>query len=166
MENLNVAASAVHLDLAQPIERDHLHHHDARDHRLYGWAAARRFGLHYLEMVIAMVLGMVALAPVWSWAGDALGWTTVLDRTDVGSMVMATNMTLAMSAWMRVRGHSWRPIIEMGAAMFLPFAALLVPLWMGLIGHGALMTVGHLLMFVGMALAMLLRRKEYIEHRH
>ncbi|HEX2174491.1 MAG TPA: hypothetical protein VHG70_01155 [Nocardioidaceae bacterium] len=164
MENLNVAVSAAQLD-THPVGH-HTHDRAGHDHTLTRWRAVRRFGLHYLEMVVAMAVGMVALAPLWSWAGDALGWTAVLERHDVGSMVMATNMTVAMGAWMKFRGHTWRPIVEMGAAMFLPFAVLLVPLWMGLIGHGFLMTAGHLLMLVGMVVAMLLRPDEYIHHHH
>jgi hypothetical protein len=160
MENAHMAVPA-----------DQVHQHAGHDqaheqHRVTGWTAVRRFGLHYLEMVVAMAVGMIVLAPVWSWAGGLFGWTAALDRADVSSMVMATNMTVAMGAWMKVRGHTWRPIVEMGAAMFLPFAVLLVPLWMGLIGEDALMTFGHLLMLAGMAVAMLLRPAEYIHHRH
>lgn len=153
--------------MAVPAGNTHQHaQQQTGQHTVTGWAAVRRFGLHYLEMVMAMTVGMIALGPVWAGAGHLLGWTAVFDRADVGSMVMAANMTVAMGAWMRFRRHGWRPIAEMGAAMFLPFAALLVPLWMGLIGHGALMAVGHLLMLVGMAVAMLLRPAEYIHHRH
>ena len=74
---------------------------------------------------------------------------------------MATNMTVAMSAWMKIRGHGWRPIVEMGAAMYVPFLVLFVPLALGLIDTGALMLWGHLLMLPAMAGAMLLRPHEY-----
>lgn len=76
-------------------------------------------------------------------------------------MIMATNMTVAMSAWMRFRGHGWRPIVEMNAAMYLPFPVLFVPLELELIDAGALMLWGHLLMLPAMAVAMLLRPYEY-----
>ncbi len=87
--------------------------------------------VHYVEMVIAMAVGMVALHPVWTFAFDALGWSAVLDRPEPMALVMATNMTVAMSAWMKFRGHGWRSIVEMGAAMYLPFIVLFVPLWAG-----------------------------------
>ncbi|MFE9311973.1 hypothetical protein ACFYM5_30645 [Streptomyces sp. NPDC006706] len=45
-----------------------------------------------------------------------------------GAMITATNMTVAMSAWMRFRGHRRRPIVEMGAAVYVPFLVLFVPL--------------------------------------
>lgn len=126
----------------------------------------RRFTLHYLEMVVAMAVGMIALGPVEKLLFDALGWSAVTGRHDLGAMLMAANMTVAMGAWMRVRGHTWRPVSEMGAAMFLPFAVLLVPLWLDLIGYGALMLWGHVLMLVGMLVAMLLRTDEYVGHCH
>ena len=77
------------------------------------------------------------------------------------ALIMATNMTVAMSAWMKVRRHGWRPIAEMGAAMYVPFLVLFVPLALGLIGTGGLMLWGHLLMLPAMAAAMLLRPHEY-----
>jgi hypothetical protein len=125
-----------------------------------------RFIRHYLEMVVAMAVGMVALAPIWSWATDALDASALLDRPDIGALVMATNMTIAMSAWMRYRGHGWAPITEMGAAMYLPFLALFVPLWTGAISADTLMIAGHLLMLPAMALVMLLRLDEYTTHTH
>jgi flagellar biosynthetic protein FliP len=92
---------------------------------------------------------------------EDLVWPAMTTRADVGVMVMATNMSLGMAAWMRFRGHSWRGIAEMSAAMYLPFAVLLVPYWAGLTGEGVLMTWGHLLMLPAMALVMLLRPAEY-----
>lgn len=125
------------------------------------------FTRHYLEMVVAMILGMVLLGPVWNWLTGTAGVSAVFDRPDVASLVMATNMTVAMGAWMKFRGHSWAPIIEMGAAMYLPFIVLFVPLWMGLIDGHTVMAAGHLLMLPAMALAMLLRLDEYTQdHAH
>lgn len=128
--------------------------------------ALRRFTRHYLEMVVAMVVGMVVLGPMESAALGALGWSAALDRPDLNALVMATNMTLAMSAWMRWRGHTWTPIAEMAAAMYLPFVVLFVPLWLGAISAGTLMVAGHLLMLPAMAVAMLLRRDEYTHAHH
>ena len=112
----------------------------------------RSFLLHYAEMLVAMVVGMVALG----WV-EGLFWPGLMDRVDVGALVMATNMAVGMGAWMRVRGHAWRGIGEMSAAMYLPFLALLVPYWAGGIPGGAVMLWGHVLMLPAMALAMLAR---------
>ena len=123
--------------------------------------ATGRFIRHYLEMVIAMFVGMGVLWPVWLglfWLG---GQSQLADRTDVDAITMAIDMSVAMAAWMRFRGHAWTPILEMCAAMMLPFVVLLVPYWYGAVGRGAVMAVGHSAMFVTMLLAMLWRRDEY-----
>jgi putative intracellular protease/amidase len=50
--------------------------------------------------------------------------------------------------------------------MFVPFLILLVPYWFGVLSEHVVMSVGHTLMFVAMALAMLWRHKEYTQHQH
>jgi hypothetical protein len=127
------------------------------EHRL----SAKKFTLHFVEMVVAMAVGMVALHPVWTFVLDAVGAAGLMHNPYSGALIMATNMTVAMAAWMKVRGHRWRPIAEMGAAMYVPFLVLFVPLAVGLIDKGALMLWGHLLMLPAMAAAMLLRPHEY-----
>jgi hypothetical protein len=109
------------------------------------------FAGHYLEMVVAMVVGMIALGPVW----DAL-WPGYADRPDTAALAMATDMTVAMVAWMAVRGHSRRGIALMSAAMVLPFAVLAVPYWAGVMPGSLLMPVAHAAMLPLMAVAMLL----------
>ena len=130
---------------------------DHGKHRL----SVKEFTFHFLEMLVAMVVGMVALHPVWTLVLDAAGAPGLMDNAYTGALIMATNMTVAMSTWMKVRGHRLRPIIEMGLAMYLPFMVLFVPLALGLIGEGALMLWGHVLMLPAMAAAMLLRPHEY-----
>jgi hypothetical protein len=120
----------------------------------------RKLAVHYVEMVIAMAIGMVALHPVWTFAFDALGWSAVLDRPEPMALVMATNMTVAMSAWMKFRGHGWRSIVEMGAAMYLPFVVLFVPLWAGVLSEDGMFLWGHVLMLFAMAGAMAIRPHE------
>ena len=109
-----------------------------------------RFVGHYLEMVVAMVVGMVALAPLWPEA-----W---LARGDLHAAAMAVDMTVAMAAWMLIRRHAWPRIVEMSAAMVLPFAVLLVPYWLGALSAGALMIAAHVVMFPLMLVPM--RRSE------
>jgi hypothetical protein len=112
-----------------------------------------RFVGHYVEMAASMVVGMVALGPLWP-----SDW---LARADVDALVMATNMTVAMGLWMCIRRHSWPRTAEMCAVMYLPFVALLVPHWLGALSGSALMMAGHVIMFPLMLVAMLWRRAEY-----
>ena len=134
--------------------------------RLRPTSPVGHFVHHYLQMVVAMLVGMIVLGPVWSLAGDALGITALLQQPEPAVLIMATNMTIAMCGWMRYRGHRWRPTLEMAAAMYLPFLALFPPLWLGTLSPTGLMLYGHLLMLPAMAAAMLLRLGEYTGHHH
>jgi hypothetical protein len=127
-------------------------------------AALRRFALHYIEMLVAMGLGMVLLMPLWRPVLAVVGAAGLLDRATAHLLVMATDMALGMAAWMLVRRHSRAAIIEMTLAMYVPFAVLLVPLWAGALPAAAVSAAGHLLMLPAMALAMLLRAGEYTHH--
>ena len=117
---------------------------------------ALRFARHALEMVIAMVVGMVVLEPVWSFA-----WPGLVENATASVLVMATDMSIGMAVWMRIRGHGAAAIAEMSAAMYLPFLVLLPFQWAGMLPGMALMTVGHVLMVPAMLAAMLRRRHEY-----
>lgn len=128
-------------------------------------ARTGHFVRHYLEMVVAMLVGMIALGPLWSLVGDALGWSAALHLPEPMALVMATNMSIAMCAWMRYRGHGWPATLEMAAAMYLPFLVLFPLLWLGVLSPGGLMLWGHALMLPAMAAAMLWRVDEYTGHR-
>jgi hypothetical protein len=70
-------------------------------------------------MIAAMVVGMTMFYPLLTWVLDRLGRGDLLDAAIPTALVMATSMTLGMSIWMAIRRHSWRFILEMGAAMYL-----------------------------------------------
>ncbi|MGY1704383.1 hypothetical protein ACI79C_07400 [Geodermatophilus sp. SYSU D00697] len=116
---------------------------------------------HYLEMLVAMVVGMVALHPVWDLVLGAFGAGAVLDRPEPMALVMATNMTIGMTLVMRWRRHGWRACAEMAAAMYLPFVLLFGPMWAGVLSPGGMLLWGHVLMLFAMAGAMALRPSEY-----
>ena len=112
--------------------------------------AVLRFVGHYLEMVAAMVVGMVALAPLWRFASPGLA-----NRPDFETLTMVLDMTLAMGAWMRLRGHSWGHVTRMCVAMDLGFVPVLPLYWLGVLSAEAMEGLGHALMLVLMFLAML-----------
>ncbi|MGS2615051.1 DUF6010 family protein [Micromonospora sp. LZ34] len=120
---------------------------------------ARRLLWHLGEMALAMIAGMLLLGPVWEVAGAPLGLAAVLARPDVTALVMATDMTVGMTVWMRYRRHAWAATAEMAAAMYVPFLLLFAPYWAGLLPADALMLGGHLLMVPAMVLVAL-------RHRH
>jgi hypothetical protein len=123
-------------------------------------AALRPFVLHAIEMVVAMMVGMMLFAPVWD-----LLWPGLTDRADADALVMAVNMAAGMAAWMWLRGHGGQLVAEMSTAMMAPFVVLLVPYWLGLISGGGLLAIGHVGMMVAMVGAMLLRFDAYT-HAH
>jgi hypothetical protein len=126
--------------------------------------ALRRFLRHYLEMIMAMVVGMVVLGAGEAMLLERVGWAETLAQPEPGALIMATNMIVPMAAWMRFRDHGWSAIAEMAVAMYLPFVALFVPLWLGVVSPTGLMVLGHVLMLFAMAAVMWRRRDEYASH--
>lgn len=123
------------------------------------------FVRHYLEMLLAMAVGMVTLMPLWQLViGDqpAVPW---VNSREVESLVMATAMAIPMALWMRFRGHRPAPIVEMSLAMYAGFVALFPLLWLDVLDAGGVMMIGHVLMLVLMLGAMLARYREY-SHSH
>ena len=127
----------------------------------------RRFARHYVEMVVVMFAGMVVLGAPAGWLFGAIG--TSWSRLSPALMVfaMAVTMTVPMVAWMRFRGHAWRPTNEMAASMFIPAFVAMALVWTGVAsGMSTLMIFEHAAMLGGMLVAMLLRRDEYAGAGH
>ena len=133
-------------------------------------ASTRHFIRHYVEMLVAMFAGMVVLGGPALLALGAAGITSAELRSDAPAaflLGMGISMTVPMVAWMRHRGHGWRPSNEMGASMMLPTLGVVALLGAGLVtDFGMLMTIEHTVMFPAMLVAMLLRREEYTGHAH
>jgi hypothetical protein len=109
---------------------------------------------HYLEMVIVMFVGM----------GVVMAIAGMPENDTVALLYMGTSMTVPMLAWMRFRGHGWRPSLEMGAAMMAPTA--IATGLVGTVDYDLLMGVEHVAMLLAMLGAMLHRRDEYTGHAH
>ena len=132
-----------------------------RRRHLAGWLPFIR---HYIEMVLAMVIGMYALMPLWPVAFRAVGAPHLLDHAEPETLSMATGMAIGMAALMAWRRHGWRDIAEMTAAMYLPFVILFPATLAGAMTSGTMMVAGHGLMLVAM-LALMLRRREHYGYR-
>jgi hypothetical protein len=129
---------------------------------------ATHFARHYVEMVVAMFLGMFVLgAPLAALLGvagvDVSSWQT--DARELMLLGMAFTMSVPMAAWMRYRGHGWAPVWEMTASMFVPSFAAIGLLWAGTVNDtDALLYIQHIGMFPSMLVVMLLRLDEYTGH--
>jgi hypothetical protein len=123
---------------------------------------------HYIEMLIAMALGMVVLGGAFAVLLGAVGIDVGDWRDDAPELLllgMAFTMTVPMVAWMRYRGHGWAPAGEMTAAMFVPSFAAIALLWAGVVEDShALLMIQHIAMLPAMLVAMLLRHAEYTGH--
>jgi flagellar biosynthetic protein FliP len=117
---------------------------------------AVRFVLHFAEMMLAMGVGMMLIHPLWGLLVPGLD-----DRPGPDTLLMGVDMAIGMGVWMRVRGHDWRMITEMSAAMVGPFVVLLVPYLVGALSADAYSAAGHVLMVVAMLAIMLVRRHHY-----
>ncbi len=123
-------------------------------HATIGWRPLAR---HYLEMILAMVVGMLVLGALRT----AVGLTVPFEeQPGTAYLLMAIDMSLGMGAWMRYRGHGWAGTLEMCAAMFVPLV-LLPAVWAGAMGAMTFMMVAHVVMPIAMLAVLLRRRGEY-----
>lgn len=120
----------------------------------------RAFLRHYLEMIVAMLVGMIvvggAVRGVLALAGA--GFPDVAELT---ALEMAFDMSVGMVVWMRYRGHGWAGSLEMAGAMFAPAVALFPLLWLGAVAGEDLLVLEHLAMLPAMYLVMRRRRHTY-----
>ncbi|GGZ82329.1 hypothetical protein [Streptomyces bluensis] len=125
----------------------------------HGWW---RFARHYVEMVVAMAVGMLVV-------GAAIRGVLALADVEFSasrhpvpaSLEMAFAMSAGMAVWMRRRGHGWPSVLEMCGAMFVPTLALLPLLRLGVVAPDSMIVLEHLAMLPLMLLVMLRRRGEY-----
>lgn len=127
------------------------------------------FVRHLGEMLLAMVVGMMALGALERGIVAAAG-ASVDDLRDavpeVVALVMAFNMTAGMTVWMRHRGHPWARVAEMAGAMFVPAVAAIVLFWCAVIHSESILALEHAAMLPAMIAVMLLHRGEYSRPVH
>ena len=124
---------------------------------------AVRFAWHFIQMFLAMMVGMVPLGIVL-----ALLRVSNLSKTqpELFASLMALSMVLPMAAWMLLRmGHSVARTTEMSLAMLLP-TVVIVPLCLaGVLPHSAAVGPSMMLMSVAMLADMGFRWRDYAQHR-
>ena len=122
-----------------------------------GW----HFTRHLLEMVVAMMAGMMVLGVAVGILGEPAGEVDLL----VEYGVMGAFMAAPMVGWMRFRGHPWRDGGEMTAAMLVPMLAPVALVEMGVavpgLSGGSLLMLSHVAMIGGMVALMLYRFDRY-----
>lgn len=159
------------LDVREEVAHPHVHHEVARDHttaRSPDRARTSRFWWHFVQMILAMVVGMAVLGVPFRAILGALGyrWNEAIVRfPELVCVAMTFNMAVGMVVWMRIRGHGWRESAEMTAAMYAATAISLAMFWLHLISSEPLIGLMHALMLPAMFAAMWYRRDAYV-HSH
>jgi flagellar biosynthetic protein FliP len=137
--------------------------------RSAGLRAVARFAGHYLEMVVAMLVGMAVLGiPVDAIAGG-FGFSNLYhEAPEIGAVVMTAIMTGPMALWMAVRGHDRQMIGEMSLAMIAPAIGLIVLARVGVMAASSIPTLTDPLMYASMLAVMLARWRMYagLGHDH
>jgi len=121
-----------------------------------GWRPLAR---HYVEMVVAMFVGMMVLGGLRTLLGLSVPFE---EQPGTWYALMTLDMAIGMAAWMRYRGHGWPGTLEMCAAMFVP-VPMVALVWAGLMDEMTFMTLAHVVMLAAM-LAVLLRRRSEFAH--
>jgi hypothetical protein len=121
----------------------------------------RRFWRHFAEMVVVMLLSMAILGAIVSSIFALAGHANLLHYIALRGLLMTGYMVVGMALWMRHRRHGLGRIVEMSAAMAIPYVVLIGPFFAGVIGSASFLAVMHVLMLPSMYGVMALRRDEY-----
>jgi hypothetical protein len=122
------------------------------------------FWRHFLEMNIAMWIGMGLGVVIFGLLFAAFGTSRDeirLHHPAYMVLLMGFEMTAAMVAWMRFRGHAWRGCAEMAAAMVVPAIPLIACLQTHVLAIGPTNGLYMASMPVAMLALMFYRRSEY-----
>jgi NhaP-type Na+/H+ or K+/H+ antiporter len=91
------------------------------------------FWRHFLEMLAAMAVGMVATVAIFLSIVGLKTWDQVTIQYPTQALLaMAAGMSIPMVAWMLLRGMGRRNAYEMAAAMILPVVPFLCLVWFGI----------------------------------
>jgi hypothetical protein len=109
--------------------RDHpisIHHSPKTQHNRH----LSTFWRHFLQMLAAMAVGMIATGAIFLSVVGLKTWDQVLLQYPAQALLaMAAGMTIPMAAWMLFRGMGARNSAEMAAAMVLPVIPFLCLVW-------------------------------------
>ena len=88
------------------------------------------FWRHFLEMLAAMMVGMIATGAIFVSAVGLKTWDQVTIQYPTQALLaMAAGMTIPMVAWMVYRRMRWQLSLEMAAMMLVPVLPFLCLVW-------------------------------------
>jgi hypothetical protein len=121
----------------------------------------RAFVRHFVEMILAMFLGMGVFGALATLIFIAAGSSLTDQSVGLRVTLMGVYMTIPMIAWMRYRGHSAARNLEMAASMMVPSLIVAAVAWAGALEADAALGIQHAIMIPAMLGVMLWRYDEY-----
>jgi uncharacterized membrane protein len=131
-------------------------------HRSWLHGPTAQFLRHLVEMILAMVIGMVVLGLLVRVIASALGYPNGLSQFyELSALLMTLEMTLAMAAWMLYRGHRIPVVAEMSGAMIVPAIVVVALCLLHVLPGSSASLLADVGMYAAMLGVMLYRRSEY-----
>ena len=124
-------------------------------------AGRRTFLRHFVEMLLAMFLGMLVLGGITQLIFAAAGSSLSDAPGSIRVMLMGFDMTVPMVAWMSYRGHPRARNAEMATAMIVPTLVAAALAAAGMLSTAAALAVQHAAMIPAMLGVMLWRYDQY-----
>jgi flagellar biosynthetic protein FliP len=122
------------------------------------------FWRHFLEMLAAMTVGMIATGAIFLSLVGLKTWDEVTTQYPTQALLaMAAGMTIPMVAWMLYRGMGRRNSYEMAAAMVIPVIPFLCLVWFD-VTESAQCAGYCASTIVAMLVLMHYRREQYSNH--
>jgi hypothetical protein len=89
---------------------------------------------HFLEMCVTMCIGGITLNLLFFLGAAKIGYPDLLEQAPEFSLLaIGINLAVPMTAWMRFRGHEWRPTLEMASTSIILPILLINAAWLGII---------------------------------
>jgi hypothetical protein len=122
-------------------------------------------------MCLAMCIGGIPLIVLFFVGAAKIGYPDLIQQSpELSVLAMGFILSLPMLAWMRFRGHEWRPTLEM-ASTTVVLGTLLVGLgWLGVLAKSSLFewmrTLACPAMFIPMLFRLDLYTGRHASHQH
>lgn len=89
---------------------------------------------HFLEMCLVMCMGGIMINVLFFGLAARLGFPNLFEKFPQFSLLLVgVNLSIPMIAWMRFRGHEWRPTLEMASTSIILPVVLIGATWLSLI---------------------------------
>lgn len=120
---------------------------------------------HFIEMCMVMCVGGITLNVIFFMGAAKVGYPDLFERYPVFSLiVVGTLLAVPMTAWMRFRGHEWRPTLEMASTSIILPILLIGAAWLGIIPDSSRLEWLKRLVCPVMLIPMLFRLDLYTVH--